>query len=123
MQARLAHAMFSIPSVKGFEYGDGFAMASMKGSEANDVFVSENGKIHTVTNHSGGIQGGITNGEDVVFNVVFKPIPSIRQAQKTVTDDGSETLINIGGRHDVCAVPRAVVIVEALAAIVVADLI
>ena len=123
MQARLAHAMLSIPSAKGFEYGDGFGLASMKGSEANDVFVSENGKIRTATNHSGGIQGGITNGEDVVFNVAFKPIPSIRQVQKTITDEGAETYINIGGRHDVCAVPRAVVIVEALAAMVAADLI
>lgn len=122
MQARLAHAMLSIPSAKGFEYGDGYGLASMKGSEANDVFVSENGKIRTAANHSGGIQGGITNGEDVVFNVAFKPIPSIRQVQKTVTDEGTETYINIGGRHDVCAVPRAVVIVEALAAIVIVDL-
>ena len=122
MQARLAYAMLSIPSAKGFECGDGFGMASMKGSEANDSFMVRNGAVRTETNHSGGIQGGITNGEDIVFNVAFKPIPSIRQVQKTVTDEGNDTYINIGGRHDVCAVPRAVVIVEALAAIVTLDL-
>lgn len=123
LQARLAYAMFSIPSVKGFEYGDGFAMAGMKGSECNDEFCVKDGKIRTRTNHSGGIQGGISNGEDIVFNVALKPIPSIRKPQSTVTDEGKDTSINIEGRHDVCAVPRAVVLVESLAALVVADLI
>lgn len=104
-QAALAKAMFSIPAVKGFEYGDGFFMAFMKGSEANDAFVEKEGALRILTNHSGGIQGGITNGEEVVFNVAFKPIPSI----------GS------GHRHDVCALPRAVVIVEAMAALVTLD--
>ena len=120
-QADLAAAMFSIPAVKGFEYGDGFAMAAMKGSECNDVFVCENGKIHTETNHSGGIQGGITNGETVGFNVAFKPIPSIAMLQQTVDEAGQERTLLIKGRHDVCAIPRAVVLVEALAAMVALD--
>lgn len=122
LQARLAYAMFSIPSVKGFEYGDGFAMAAMRGSECNDEFCVKDGKIRTRTNHSGGIQGGISNGEDIVFKVALKPIPSIKKPQNTVTDDGKDTSINIEGRHDVCAVPRAVVLVEALAAMVMVDL-
>ena len=101
-QACLAKAMFTIPAVKGFEYGDGFAMASMRGSEANDAFVkADDGTLRTATNHSGGIQGGITNGEEVFFNVAFKPIPSLGR----------------GNRHDVCALPRAAVIVEAMAAL------
>lgn len=120
-QADLAAAMFSLPAVKGFEYGDGFAMAEMKGSECNDAFVCENGKIHTSTNHSGGIQGGITNGETVSFNVAFKPIPSIAMPQQTVNEAGEEYTLLIRGRHDVCAVPRAVVLVEALAVIVTLD--
>ena len=102
--AELAHAMFSIPAVKGFEVGDGFALAKMKGSEANDAFINKEGT--TATNHSGGIQGGISNGNDVVFRVAFKPIPSV----------------GMGERHDVCALPRGVVIVEALAAMVTLDL-
>ena len=101
-QACLAKAMFTIPAVKGFEYGDGFAMASMKGSEANDNYIrGEDGTLSFLSNHSGGIQGGITNGEEVYFNVAFKPIPTIGR----------------GDRHDVCALPRAVVIVEAMAAL------
>ncbi len=110
-QACLAKAMFTIPAVKGFEYGDGFAMASMRGSEANDLMSSQgaeqggatwqSGKVEFLTNHSGGIQGGITNGEEVFFNVAFKPIPTLGR----------------GNRHDVCALPRAVVIVEAMAAL------
>lgn len=102
--AELAHAMFSIPAVKGFEVGDGFALARMKGSEANDIFINKEGT--TATNHSGGIQGGISNGNEVVFRVGFKPIPSI----------------GMGNRHDVCALPRALVLVEALAAMVTVDL-
>ena len=109
LQACLAKALFTIPAVKGFEYGDGFAMAGMRGSEANDQMVvnsTVDGKpdICFQTNHSGGIQGGITNGEEVYFNVAFKPIPSIGR----------------GNRHDVCALPRAVVIVEAMAALTIA---
>ena len=120
--AELAHAMFSLPAVKGFEVGDGFALAGMKGSEANDTFINKDGKIATATNHSGGIQGGITNGNDVVFRVAFKPIPSIAQPQQTVNRAGETCQIAIGGRHDVCALPRAVVLVEALAAMVTVDM-
>lgn len=119
--AELAHAMFSLPAVKGFEVGDGFALAKMKGSEANDTFINNDGKITTVTNHSGGIQGGITNGNDVVFRVAFKPIPSIAKPQQTVNRAGEMCEISIEGRHDVCALPRAVVLVEALAAMVTVD--
>ena len=120
--AELAHAMFSLPAVKGFEVGDGFALAGMKGSEANDTFINKDGKITTATNHSGGIQGGITNGNDVVFRVAFKPIPSIAKPQQTVNRTGETCEIAIGGRHDVCALPRAVVLVEALAAMVTVDM-
>ena len=103
-QACLAKAMFTIPAVKGFEYGDGFAMAAMRGSEANDPMTrNDDGSVKFLSNHSGGIQGGITNGEEVFFNVAFKPIPTIGR----------------GDRHDVCALPRAVVIVEAMAALTV----
>jgi chorismate synthase len=120
--AELAHAMFSLPAVKGFEIGDGFALARMKGSEANDTFINKGGKITTLTNYSGGIQGGITNGNDVVFRVAFKPIPSISQPQQTVNRAGEACEIILGGRHDVCALPRAVVLVEALAAMVAVDM-
>lgn len=120
--AELAHAMFSLPAVKGFEVGDGFALAGMKGSEANDTFINKDGKITIATNHSGGIQGGITNGNDVVFRVAFKPIPSIAKPQQTVNWAGETCQIAIGGRHDVCALPRAVVLVEALAAMVTVDM-
>ena len=133
--AELAHAMFSLPAVKGFEIGDGFALAKMKGSEANDTFINmdarlrdtgrgtEDLRICTATNHSGGIQGGITNGNDVVFRVAFKPIPSISKPQQTVNRAGEACTIAIKGRHDVCALPRAVVLVEALAAMVTVDLV
>lgn len=121
--AELAHAMFCLPAVKGFEIGDGFALAEMKGSEANDLFVNKNGRICTATNHSGGIQGGISNGEDITFKVAFKPIPSIAQTQQTVNRAGEKCEIAVGGRHDVCALPRALVLVEAMAALVTVDLI
>ena len=119
--AELAHAMFSLPAVKGFEIGDGFALAKMKGSEANDTFINKDGKITTSTNHSGGIQGGITNGNDIVFRLAFKPIPSIAQPQQTVNRLGEPCEIAIEGRHDVCALPRALVLVEAMAALVTVD--
>lgn len=121
--AELAHAMFCLPAVKGFEIGDGFALAEMKGSEANDLFINKNGRICTDTNHSGGIQGGISNGEDIIFKVAFKPIPSIAQTQQTVNRAGERCEIAVGGRHDVCALPRALVLVEAMAALVTVDLI
>ena len=120
--AELAHAMFSLPAVKGFEIGDGFAVACMKGSEANDTYINKDGHITTMTNHSGGIQGGITNGNDIVFRVAFKPIPSIAQPQQTLNRAGETCTIAIEGRHDVCALPRALVLVEALAAMVTLDL-
>ena len=120
--AELAHAMFSLPAVKGFEIGDGFAMAGMKGSEVNDTYINMGGRITTSTNRSGGIQGGITNGNDVVFRVAFKPIPSLAQPQQTVNRAGEPCEIAIEGRHDVCALPRAMVLVEALAAMVTVDM-
>lgn len=121
--AELAHTMFSLPAVKGFEVGDGFALAHMKGSEANDTFINRDGRVSTLTNHSGGIQGGISNGNDIVFRVAFKPIPSISQPQQTVNKSGETCEIAIEGRHDVCALPRAVVLVEALAAMVTLDMV
>ena len=123
LNAQLAHAMLSINTVKGFEFGDGFANASLKGSESNDLFELVDGKMKTKTNHSGGIQGGISNGEDVHFRVAFKPISSIQQTQETINKDFEKQYININGRHDVCAVPRAVPVVEAYAKMVLADLI
>ena len=123
LQAMLAQAMFSINAVKGFEYGEGFSSASMLGSQCNDAFVNENGKIRTLTNHSGGIQGGISNGEKVYFNVAFKPIPTIMQEQRTVDIDGNPVIYNIEGRHDVCVVPRVLPVVEAMTAMTILDFI
>lgn len=122
LQAVLAQAMFSINAVKGFEYGEGFNAASMRGSECNDSFINDNGNIRTKTNHSGGIQGGISNGEKIYFNVAFKPIPTIMQPQCTVDIDGNEMVYDIEGRHDVCVVPRVLPIVEAMTAIAIADM-
>lgn len=119
--AELARAMMNINAAKGFEIGEGFHSAEMSGSECNDLFVNENGKITTVTNHSGGVQGGITNGENVTFNVAFKPIPTIMQPQQTVDIHGNEVEYQIEGRHDVCVVPRVLPVVEAMAAIVTLD--
>lgn len=121
LHADMAKAMLSINAVKGFEYGKGFESVSMKGSEYNDIFIVKDGEIKTQTNNSGGILGGISNGEDIYFNVGFKPVSSIKRAQKTVTKDKKSTEIEIEGRHDVCVVPRAVPIVEAMAAIVLLD--
>ena len=122
LQSLLAQAMFSINAVKGFEYGDGFRSASMRGSECNDAFINDNGKIRCKTNHSGGIQGGITNGEKVYFNVAFKPIPTLMRPQQTVDFDGNEIIYDVEGRHDVCVVPRVIPIVEAMTAMVIVDL-
>lgn len=121
LQAVLAQAMFSINAVKGFEYGEGFHAAAMKGSECNDAFVNIDGKIRTKTNHSGGIQGGISNGEKVYFNVAFKPIPTIMQSQNTVDVNGNEIVYNVEGRHDVCVVPRVLPVVEAMTAMAILD--
>lgn len=122
LQSLLAQAMFSINAIKGFEYGDGFRSASMRGSECNDAFINDNGKIRCKTNHSGGIQGGITNGEKVYFNVAFKPIPTLMRPQQTVDVDGNEIIYDVEGRHDVCVVPRVIPIVEAMTAMVIVDL-
>ena len=122
LQSILAQAMFTINAVKGFEYGDGFNAASMRGSESNDIFINDNGKIRCKTNHSGGIQGGISNGEKVYFNVAFKPIPTIMRSQQTVDVDRNEIVYDIEGRHDVCVIPRVIPIVEAMTAMVLVDL-
>ena len=121
LHADLAKAMMSINAVKGFEYGGGFAMSRQRGSQVNDVFIQKQGKIKTKTNHSGGIQGGISNGEDLYFNVAFKPVSTIMQDQFSVNDSGEEVLIKGKGRHDPCVVPRAVPIVEAMMAMVLLD--
>ncbi len=121
VHAQLGKAMLSINAVKGFEYGSGFAGVQMWGSEHNDIFESRHGKIVTRTNHSVGIQGGITNGQDIYFNVAFKPVATIMKEQETVDIHGKKTIISGKGRHDPCVVPRAVPIVEAMAALVLAD--
>ncbi|MFO7825170.1 MAG: chorismate synthase [Cyclobacterium sp.] len=123
LHAVLGHAMLSINAVKGFEYGSGFEGVSMKGSAHNDAFYSEEGKIKTKTNHSGGIQGGISNGEDIYFRVAFKPVATIMQDQDSVNTMGESTIVTGKGRHDPCVVPRAVPIVEAMCALVLADFI
>lgn len=122
LHADLAKAMLSINAAKGFEYGTGFDSVEMKGSQHNDsFFTDENGKISTTTNYSGGIQGGISNGMPIYFNVAFKPVATIVQAQDTVDIDGNTAIAEGKGRHDPCVVPRAVPIVEAMAAITLAD--
>ena len=121
LHAELGKAMLSINAVKGFEYGSGFEGIKLRGSQHNDEFVNEGGKIRTKTNHSGGIQGGISNGEDIYFNVAFKPVATIMQDQQSVDKEGKEVTVSGKGRHDPCVVPRAVPIVEAMAALVMAD--
>ena len=121
-QALLAHAMLSINAAKGFEYGEGFRAASMRGSEHNDPFIDGNGSIRTFTNHSGGIQGGVTNGEAIFFNVAFKPVATIAREQESVNINGEPVKFTAQGRHDPCVVPRAIPVVEAMAAMVILDL-
>jgi chorismate synthase len=121
LHADLAKAMMSINAVKGFEYGSGFASASMKGSEHNDRFIMRKSRVTTLTNHSGGIQGGISNGMDIYFNVAFKPVATIMQTQKSINKNNQEITLQAKGRHDPCVLPRAVPIVEAMAALVLAD--
>lgn len=121
LHAALGGAMLSINAVKGFEYGEGFDCATAKGSELNDVFINQNGKISTSTNHSGGIQGGISNGQDIYFRVAFKPVATLLMKQNTVNIEGIPTELNARGRHDPCVLPRAVPIVEAMAAMVILD--
>ena len=119
--AELGAAMLGINAVKGFEYGEGFSGVTARGSEQNDVFVSENSSLSTKTNHSGGIQGGISNGQDIYFRVAFKPVATLLRPQQTVDMEGNETTVTPRGRHDPCVLPRAVPVVEAMAAMVVLD--
>ena len=121
LEADLAKAMLSLPATKGFEIGSGFAGTLLKGSQHNDAFVAPGGSIRTATNRSGGVQGGISNGEEIVFRTAFKPTATILQPQKTVDVRGTETELVARGRHDPCVVPRAVVIVEAMTALVLVD--
>ncbi|MGD2184947.1 MAG: chorismate synthase [Desulfobacterales bacterium] len=122
MEALLAQAMLSIPATKGFEIGSGFAGSRMRGSTHNDVFVKKGAHLGTKTNYSGGIQGGITNGEPIIFRVAFKPPATISLPQKTVDFEGNATVLEAEGRHDPCVLPRAAPIVESMAALVLADL-
>mgnify|MGYP003636326047 CR=1 FL=1 len=121
LEADLAKAMLSLPATKGFEIGSGFGAIALKGSEHNDLFVNRDGRVRTTTNRSGGVQGGISNGEDLVFRVAFKPTATILQRQATVDKEGTATELMGRGRHDPCVVPRAVPIVEAMAALVIVD--
>jgi chorismate synthase len=121
LHADIGKAMLSINAVKGFEYGSGFDAVQMRGSEHNDTFYQEDGKVFTKTNHSGGIQGGISNGMPIYFNVAFKPVATIVKGQLTVDKQGNQAIAEGRGRHDPCVVPRAVPIVEAMTAIVLAD--
>lgn len=121
LHADLGHAMLGINAVKGFEYGLGFEEVVKKGSEINDEFIKKDGKIITKTNFSGGIQGGISNGMDIYFRVAFKAVSTIKKTQRTVSTEGDSILFEAEGRHDPCVLPRAVPIVEAMAALVLAD--
>jgi len=121
LHAELGKAMLSINAVKGFEYGSGFEGVKQRGSQHNDVFYTEDGVVKTKTNKSGGIQGGISNGQDIYFNVAFKPVATIMQDQESIDIHGNAATVSGKGRHDPCVVPRAVPIVEAMAALVIAD--
>jgi chorismate synthase len=122
MEALLAQAMLSIPATKGFEIGSGFGGSRMRGSAHNDVFIKKGEHLGTRTNYSGGVQGGISNGEPLIFRVAFKPPATISLPQKTVDFEGNDTVLEAKGRHDPCVVPRAVPIIESMAALVLADL-
>lgn len=121
LHAALGQAMLSINAVKGFEYGDGFDAAFYRGSERNDRFFNDHGQIHTHTNHSGGIQGGISNGQDIYFRVAFKSVATLLMEQETVTMQGEDTILKARGRHDPCVLPRAVPIVESMTAMTLLD--
>ena len=121
LQATLASAMLSINAAKGFEYGKGFDFAEIRGTEVIDNFICRDGKIHTATNYSGGIQGGISNGEDIYFRVAFKPVATLLRDVPTIDKNGEATVVKARGRHDACVLPRAVPIVEAMAAITMLD--
>ena len=120
-EADLAKAMMSLPATKGFEIGSGFAGTTLTGSEHNDAFYMDGDRVRTVTNRSGGIQGGISNGEDIIIRIAFKPTATIRKEQNTVTRDGLDVTLSAKGRHDPCVLPRAVPMVEAMAALVLCD--
>lgn len=121
LSASLASAMLSINAAKGFDFGNGFAAAYGRGSQQNDIFYNNEGVIATRTNNSGGVQGGISNGNDIYFRVAFKPVATILMEQPTVSPTGEETVVKARGRHDPCVVPRAVPVVEAMAALVLLD--
>ena len=121
LQADLAKAMLSIGTARGFEFGQGFQAAGMPGSIHNDLMTEENGKVRFLTNHDGGIQGGITNGQEIYFQVGFKPVPSVHQPQQMIDRNLATHEETISGRHDSCHIPRLVVIVESMAALVLAD--
>ena len=121
LEADLAKAMLSLPATKGFEIGSGFAGARLKGSEHNDPFRMKETRVRTLSNFSGGVQGGISNGEPVVFRVAFKPTATIAKPQQTVTVSGENAQLAARGRHDPCVLPRAVPMVEAMAALVLCD--
>jgi chorismate synthase len=123
LESRLSHALFSVPAVKGIEFGAGFALAALKGSETNDPMTFDKGKVRTTRNNNGGITGGITNGMPVLFRVAIKPTPSIGQPQQTVNvTEGKDTILEVKGRHDPCIVPRAVPVIEAVTAWVLLDM-
>jgi chorismate synthase len=122
LEADLAKAVMSLPATKGFEIGSGFGGTLLKGSEHNDAFLpTADGSLHTATNNSGGIQGGISNGEPILIRVGFKPTATIRKAQQTINARGEATTLEAKGRHDPCVLPRAVPMVEAMVALVLAD--
>lgn len=121
LHASLGAAMLSINAVKGFELGDGFGFARCRGTQVNDIFTNEHGRVATVTNHSGGIQGGISNGEDIYFRVAFKPVATLLMEQDTIDDEGHPAKLTAKGRHDPCVLPRAVPVVEAMTAMTLLD--
>ena len=121
LHAELGKAMLGINAVKGFQYGSGFEGITMRGSEHNDEFYQDGDQVRTRTNRSGGIQGGISNGEDIYFEVAFKPVATLMQDQSSIDQSGNEVVVSGKGRHDPCVVPRAVPIVEAMSALVIAD--
>ena len=121
VQAELATAMMSIPAAKGFEYGLGMSAAATQGSESNDEMLIKKGKVKFNTNRAGGLLGGISTGEPIYFRVAFKPVSSISQPQRTITDSKQSVALQITGRHDVCVAPRAVAVVRAMAAITIMD--
>ena len=121
VQAQLASAMMSIPAAKGFEYGLGMAAAAAQGFESNDEMLIRKGKVKFNTNRAGGILGGITTGESIDFRVAFKPVSSLSQPQRTITDSKQPIALQISGRHDVCVAPRAVAVVRAMAALTLID--